>query len=189
MRYATQSITTPLGVLEFIGEADVESATQLSLSAATFIPSLPDGMVVAACYGVFFQVCPSNAEINVHFKAQLHSTREVEYGAETGEGLEAQAWRGERYVVLVGTEDAEFLQARLRECAVVSNDSFAYSARSISVSLTVGRGTGPSSLHFVVAWNELPEPKEGSCWYAVDQQHNVIAASMGMCAEPQGSTR
>jgi hypothetical protein len=30
------------------------------------------------------------------------------------------------------------------------------------------------SLHFVIAWNSLPEPTDCSCWYAVDVPHEKI---------------
>ena len=30
------------------------------------------------------------------------------------------------------------------------------------------------SLHFIIAWNSLPEPVECSCWYAVDVPHEKI---------------
>ena len=30
------------------------------------------------------------------------------------------------------------------------------------------------SLHFVIAWNSLPEPVDCSCWYAVDVPHEKI---------------
>ncbi len=189
MSSVTLRITTPIGEIEFVAEADVESTSQLSLSAAPFEPSLPDGMSVAGCYGVLLHIHSSQAATDVQFKAQLHTTVSLEHGAETGEGLEAQAWYGQQYVLLVGTEDAECLQARLRERIEVSNDSFTYSANSLSVRVTRALEADSFSLHFVVAWNELPEPQDCSCWYAVDQQHRAIAATLGAHPAFQGTLR
>lgn len=189
MSSATLRIATPIGELEFVAETDVESTSQLSLSAAPLEPSMPNGMSVAACYGVLLHIQAPQAATDVLFKAQIHSTAPLKHGAETGEGLEAQAWYGHRYVLLVGTEDAEFLLARLRGRIVVSNESFAYSASSLSVRVARVPEANSLSLHFVVAWNELPEPQDCSCWYAVDQPHGAIASTLGQPCVPGDAAR
>ena len=171
-------ITTPIGELEFVAEADALPEAPLSLNAAPFEPALPDGMSVAACYGVLLHIHASHTSNNIHFKTQLHPAVSLEHSAETGQGLEAQAWYGQQYVLLVGTEDIEFLQARLQDRIVVSGSSFAYSDNSLSVRISCVPESGSLSFHFIVAWNELPEPEDCSCWYAVDQAHDVIAHSI-----------
>nr|WP_315466550.1 hypothetical protein [uncultured Undibacterium sp.] len=180
MKSSALRINTPIGELEFTADADVETTSQLNLSAAPFAPSLPNEMSVTACYGVLLHIHASQATTGIHFKARLHPTVPLEHGAETGEGLEAQAWYGDEYVLLVGTEDAEFLQARLREHIIVSKDSFSYSENSISVRVSHLPKAETLSLHFIVAWNEFPEPHDCSCWYAVDQPHNTIGATINI---------
>lgn len=187
MKSSALRITIPLGELEFTADADLETTSQLNLSAAPFAPSLPNGMSVTACYAVLLHVHASQATTDIHFKVRLHSTVPLEHGAETGEGLEAQAWYSKKYVLLVGTEDAEFLQARLREHIIVSKDSFSYSENSISVRVSRLPKTETLSLHFIVAWNEFPEPHDCSCWYAVDQPHGAIAATLGANPAFQGT--
>ncbi len=180
MKSSALRITTPIGELEFIADADVENTSQLNLSAAPFAPSLPNGMSVTACYAILLHLHASQATTDIHFKVRLHPTVPLEHGAETGEGLEAQAWYSKKYVLLVGSEDAEFLQGRLRERIIVSKDSFSYSENSISVRISCSPKTETLSLHFIVAWNELPEPYDCSCWYAVDQPHNTIGATINI---------
>ncbi len=187
MKSSALRITTPIGELEFTADADVKTTSQLNLSAAPFAPLLPNEMSVAACYGVLLHIHTSQTTTDIHFKARLHPTVPLEHGAETGEGLEAQAWYGKEYVLLVGSEDAEFLQARLRERIVVSKHSFSYSENSLSVRISRLPKTETLSLHFIVAWNEFPEPHDCSCWYAVDQPHIAIAATLGANPAFQGA--
>lgn len=171
-------ITTPLGEIEFVAEAGVVSESQLTLKAISLVPSLPNGMSVAACYGVLLQIPALDAATTFHLKAQLHPTASLENGMETGEGLEAQGWRGQRHVLLVGTEDAEFLKARLHERNALVDTQFTYSTDSLSVRVSRAFGNDPLSLHFIMAWNELPEVQDCSCWYAVDQSHSTIVAAI-----------
>ncbi len=173
----TLRIATPVGELEFIAEAAVESNSQLSLNVAPFEPSLPKGMSVAGCYSALLRIKTPQIGTDIHLKAQLQSTASIEFGPETGEGLEAQAWYNMQSMLLIGTEDAIELKARLRERIVISNDTFEYSANSLSIRIQTALKTDALSFHLIVAWNSLPEPMDSSCWFAVDQKHCAVTAA------------
>lgn len=180
MSRATLRLPTPLGDLEFSAEAHIEPTLTLSLNSVEFEPSLPDGMSIAACYAVVLHINTPREAVEIQFKAQLHSTIPLKHGAETGEGLDAQAWYNKQFVLLVGTEDAEALTARLQQRITFNSDEypFTYSENFLSVQVTCLPSANPLSLHFVAAWNELPEPQDCSCWFAVDQRHIDIAAAL-----------
>jgi hypothetical protein len=163
------SITTPLGPLTFTGRAP-----EVSLLASEIQPELPQGMSVDACHAVLVRLrqlspgCAASVEIN------LETSGSVCGGAETGEGLEAIVWRGSGSVLAVGTEDDEFLGLRLGISAPVAE--FRYSSNSLSIHLKQPAYCQEFSLHMVLAWNPEPEPSPSSCWFAVDQRHDHVAA-------------
>jgi hypothetical protein len=175
-------IRTPLGNLEFLMEFANNPTSSVCIHAASFQPRLPPGMSVLACYGVVLQVGAPNTVGDMKFKAILNPNSRIDSGAATGEGLEAQHWSNQNCVMIVGTEDLEYLKARLHHSIVFADDPFAYSADSLSIHIAKIPAGESVSLHFVVAWNELPEALESSCWFAVDQLHKSIMSAVGATA-------
>ena len=174
----TKLLETPLGSLEFSAEFDTEAVREYSLELATFEPVLPEGMAVDACFCVLLSVPAHQVRTTVVFTANLRPSLPVSAGGETGQGLEAQAWRSAHNILLVGTEDEEWLRARLARGVTLTDVSFDYSPESFSVRIAQMPSGESLSLHFIVAWNKLPEPKDCSCWYAVDVSRQVVIVSM-----------
>ncbi len=168
-------IETPLGDL-VISARRAAPAGNLSLRSGVFEAQLPSGMSVAGCLAVVLHLA-AGSESQVNFEATLHASESVQSGPETGEGLEAQSWRGDDHLVLVGTEDAELLRARAGAEIRLTNAAFTYSPSSFAVSF-VHAGQTAIELHFLIAWNALPEPQDCSCWYAVDQPHARVLTAL-----------
>lgn len=167
-------IRTPLGNVEFQVEPVGIPALGVSIVAAPFKPKVPHGMSVLDCYGVVLQVKVPQPVVDLRFHAFLDPNFVAGSGASTGEGLEALEWTGQNTVMLIGTEDREYLEKRLPHGIVLPCDPFSYSAESLSIHVAKIPSGQLLSLHFVLAWNELPETVSPSCWFAVDQPHNSV---------------
>lgn len=172
-------IRTPLGNLEFQVEPAGIPAPAMSIVAAPFQPKMPHGMSVLACYGVVLQVNVPKPLVDLRFHSFLEPTSVASSGASTGEGLEALEWTGQNTVMLIGTEDREYLERRLPHGIVLPDDPFTYSPESLAIHIAKIPSGQLLSLHFVVAWNELPETVAPSCWFAVDQPHNSVLSVAG----------
>jgi hypothetical protein len=179
MPQASAQVPTPLGNVKFQVEFSGIPTSGVSVSAAPFQPKLPPGMSVLACYGVVLRINVPNPVADLRYQALLQPTSIVSGGASTGEGLEAQEWNGQDHVLLIGTEDREYLMRRLPHSIVLPNAPFTYSPESLSIDIAKIPAGQPLSLHFIVAWNELPETIEQSCWFAVDQPHNSVLSVVG----------
>ncbi len=167
-------IKTPLGALEFMLGTGSAPPAEASLKTVSLRPKIPPGMSVLACYGVILQIKTSAAVDGLSFKASLRPTPLVRGGPATGEGLEALEWTNNDYVMLVGTEDTDYLQARLNTTIALPDNPFTYSNDSLSILIGEIQPNRSLSLHFIVAWNKLPESVESSCWFAVDQPHVTV---------------
>lgn len=117
-------IRTPLGNLEFQVEPAGIPAPAMSIVAAPFQPKMPHGMSVLACYGVVLQVNVPKPLVDLRFHSFLEPTSVASSGASTGEGLEALEWTGQNTVMLIGTEDREYLERRLPHGIVLPDDPF-----------------------------------------------------------------
>lgn len=164
-------IKTPLGELEFSVDADGALPAGTSLNTAPLKPRIPPGMCVLACYGVVLRIKASTPVNNVTFKAFINAASSASGGPATGEGLEAQEWANGDYVMLIGTEDFDYLRTRLPSMIDLPANPFTYSNDSLSVRVNKIPQGETLTLHFIVAWNKLPEPVDLSCWFAVDQPH------------------
>lgn len=178
-----RQIETPLGMLQvsLLGASEPGEAGSVNcrMDVVPIKPSLPSGMSVSGCVAAIVFVEPREALRNIRFHARLLKSQIFEASPETGEGLEAQSFRTASHVLLVGTEDAEFLQARLRESVTLPEAPFTYTNDSIALEISEVRTGKEISLHLLMAWNELPEPQECSCWYAVDQSHSALLLALG----------
>ncbi|HVR95531.1 MAG TPA: hypothetical protein VMW27_02885 [Thermoanaerobaculia bacterium] len=183
MEIEAQRIETPLGLIEFsLAMEDDRKEQKLSsaeIRIAAVAPQLPTGMSVAGCYGAIASLTPAVELHDVQFQAKLHATVPVDSGPETGEGLDAKGFRSSKYVLIVGTEDRDYLAARLAPGVEVPEFSHTYTPDSLSVRIAVAPAGTPITLHFIAAWNELPEPQDCSCWYAVDQPHQWLLSALG----------
>jgi hypothetical protein len=94
--------------------------------------------------------------------------------SETGQGLDAQSWENGNLLVMIGTEDQEFLHQRLPNCGFSQDQWAPFPDYGLQIKVPVIEPGQRISLHFVVACNSLPEPKDSSCWFAVDMNHEKI---------------
>ncbi|MCV2350663.1 hypothetical protein [Paucibacter sp. Y2R2-4] len=147
MSFSSIRLKTPVGDLQVSVDLLAGFQPEASLEIFAFEPVLPQGMSVAACFAVVLHLPGGEIDAQVRLIATLLPVVPVEGGAETGQGLEAQSWRGEKHLVLVGTEDAEFLEARLPSQIRLANDSFAYEPHSFSLNFTRTRGAIPVEVH------------------------------------------
>ena len=166
-------LPTPVGVLEFVLEPAAIKAPPLSLRLAAFKPKLPQGMSVLASYAVLLKLQTLEPVVDLKFSARLIKPSS-KGGASTGEGLEALEWEDEGHVMLIGTEDREYLERRLPKAIVLPDEPVTCSSGGLSVHVASIPAGVPVSLHFVVAWNRLPERVAQSCWFAVDQNHTHL---------------
>ncbi len=171
-------IKTPLGDLEFLVGIENRQPAEVSIKAAPIRPTIPPGMSVLTCYGVVLQVNPSTSIEGLSFTARFQRSPSICHGPATGEGLEAQEWANGEYVLLIGTEDFEYLRARLPGSFLLSDSLVTYTKDSLSILIDKIPPGQPLTLHFVIAWNKVPESAEQSCWFAVDQSHLAVLNSV-----------
>ncbi len=175
------TIETPLGGVELSITADCSSddASSLSQCIAVFAyrPMIPPSMSVAGCYAALACITPQSSLRNLCFRAALRPAQVVKGGPETGECLDALGIYGDAHVLLIGTEDTDRLQSRLNGSVVFPKEPWPISEDSMTLHLLEAVAGRTLTLHFVVAWNGLPEPEDCSCWYAVDQEHALVLSA------------
>ena len=178
MSNSSHQICTPVGNLQIA--ADVLGLLQSApiFEVFAYQPTLPPGMSVAACHAIVLSLPGADTDTEVRVSATLIPMVSVDSGADTGEGLEAQSWQGENHLLLLGTEDSEYLKARLPNQVRVTDSSFSYAHHSFSLEFTRCHGRVPIELLFLLAWNELPDPQDCSCWYAVNQGHAYVLSAL-----------
>lgn len=172
-------IQTPLGNLKFQVESACVPMSGVSILIAPLQPKIPPGMSVSACYAVVLTINVPNPVLDLKFQALLEPISIVSSGASTGEALEAQEWNNQSHVMLVGTEDREYLGKRLPHNIIFPEAPFTYSPEALSIHIAQIPSGQQLSLHFIVAWNALPEIVAPSCWFAVDQAHHSVLSIVG----------
>jgi hypothetical protein len=172
------AINTALGELNFsvsANKSDVELPSEVAkIYISEFNPLLPEGMSVNGCKVVLITVYSSTPLFNLEFKCQLSNKELLDWGSESGQGLEALAWRSKTQLVMAGTEDEEWLKARLPASIILSDSPVQYSDRVLSIFFEEVPKNTKVDVHFIVAWNPEPEPVDSSCWYAVDRPHQEV---------------
>ncbi|MEM7173354.1 MAG: hypothetical protein AAF530_24535 [Pseudomonadota bacterium] len=134
---------------------------------------LPKGMTIENCRAVVLEVIGPTGIDLLRFQCLLGNS-DVAGSPCTGQGLVAQEWHNEGNLVVVGTEDEEFLGARqpflsCRDPSIVSSQE-----NTITIELKDISVPSRLSLHFVLAENPYPEPVDASAWFAVDCPHKLL---------------
>ncbi len=170
------SVCTPIGVLDFSATSEHGEILNAQIKSCPIEPKLPNGMVVEGCVAVLLQYVPLEELVGLTFRCRWKQLKE-KGDVCSGEALDAWEWKHEGTLVVIGTEDNEWLSRRLRfveltETVHAYPITMRYNVVEIRVPLVpVGEQI---SLHYIVAWNSLPEKKESSCWYAVDVPHEMV---------------
>jgi hypothetical protein len=167
-------VDTPLGRLKFYANFITGKVDNITLYQVELEPTLPQGMSVSKSVGVLlrFSVIEEVTEFKffcdwVGFNGKGYSN--------TGEALDAWEWNHENYLVVIGTEDAEWLNMRMPLVLFTSNKyPITMEKNKIKIKLDKLPIGHIYSFHFIVAWNSYPEPYESSCWYAVDVPHKKV---------------
>lgn len=169
------SIKTPIGTLFFSAGASEGDLSNAAITKCHVKPIIPDGMRVQECIAVLLRCTARSPLRSAVFSCEWSDFEGAGFGA-TGEGLDAWEWESEGVLVMVGTEDAEWLNARLKLQSEFGPDNYPITMENNKISIIVEEFPAHRelSLHFVAAWNQLPEPKACSCWYAVDMPHQRI---------------
>lgn len=173
MSSASVQIETPVGLISFEASINDVQVPSVWLRTTQIRPTLPKGMSVRACWVVLVDFPFVTAGDRIWFSGKLLPTKPVSDGSEAGQFLEAHTWWGDDCIVTLGTEDDECIRSRSRKFFTALPYSFAHSAEGVLVSLECVKSCEHATFHFTVAWNDLPESVDCSCWYAADQPHHV----------------
>ena len=174
MDTSSLNLETMIGRIRFSAERSGDCLAKLSVRKVT--PLLPDGMSITRARAVLLEAEPCVHESSLQFNCCIESA--VTGSPCTGEALEAQEWESKNNLVVIGTEDAEFLNRRLPFLGLAEYENIVrYKPNSMAITLKkVPKGVA-ISLHFVVAENTYPEPVECSAWFAVDMSHKSLFES------------
>lgn len=168
-------LNTPLGALSFRAQCDAGTIGGAAITVHDWAPSLPNGMSVEGCKVIVFKYKPSEPLKKISFLCEWVDLNITGY-SNSGEALDAWEWESDKHVVVVGTEDSDGLNSRLQIETEYMLEDWPISMKNNKISIRIaGLDVGRElTLHYVVAWNSLPEPKDSSCWFAVDVPHLEI---------------
>lgn len=125
------------------------------------------------CRAVVLSVPGRQSAWSLRFNIRCHT--QAKGSPCTGECLEAQEWQSGTHLLVVGTEDAETLGARMPYLGL---GEFEQIVRYANDSMEIQLATIPSrrevTLHFIIAENTYPEPGPDSAWFAVDIPHRDL---------------
>ena len=131
-------------------------------------------MSVSNVEAVVFTTQPDRDLRSLIFEC-LFDTPPCKGGAESGEWLDAQSWEDAKHKVMIGTEDFEVLRGRLPHIALKENPyPIDYLPNGLRVNIPSIKAGDKVSLHFVLAWNQLPELDVCATWDAVNIPHGVL---------------
>lgn len=168
------TVETPIGNLLFIISANGGDIGGVRISGCNIEPNIPAGMSVEWCKVVLLR-CTSPTPLNdIFFSCLWNDLKEAGYG-HSGEGLDAWEWKHNNTLVMVGTEDNEYLGSRVK----LKEPSSVYypitmNENVIKIHISEFPANKELSLHYVISWNSIPEKVDSSCWYAVDIPHERV---------------
>ena len=167
-------IRTQIGNVGFTVHASDGDVSNASIAIAKIAPLLPQGMEVDSSIGILLTLVSPVAIKGLQFSCEW-SGNEAKGGACSGEGLDAWEWESDGQLVVIGTEDGEWLFSRL-SLGEVTRDNYPVSmdGNRITIELDEYPANTELTLHFVVSSNSLPEKGDCSCWYAVDIAHKRV---------------
>lgn len=104
---------------------------------------------------------------------------------ESGECLDAQSWDRDGHRVSIGTEDFDALCHRLPQFGFTESCyPVSYADDGLTIHVPAIPDLASISLHFIIAWRSLPDPRDCSTWFAVDIPH----AKLTTASKPQYPT-
>lgn len=167
-------ITTKIGTLSFSVIAKVGDTSRAKIRTKEITPRLPEGMSVESSTLVLLTMPASVPIEKLKFTCKLSGFFPKGYGC-TGEGLDAWEWEYENRLVVIGTEDGDWLESRLKLDEINrENYPVNFDQEKIVIEIEKYSQGGMFSLHFVVSENPYPEHKDSSCWFSVDVPHERV---------------
>lgn len=168
-------LDTPIGRLRFYVNLSGGNVENFYLTKRPINPKPPPDMSVSACTAVFVEFSVTDTVSECQFCCEWENLQAVG-GPESEQGLDAWGWRHNGYLVLVGTEDEDYLARRisLKSALGAMNYPVTLQDNTIRIRLQQLEAGKQYSLHYIIAWNPYPEEHELSCWYAVDVLHERI---------------
>ncbi len=168
-------LNTPIGALSFEAKCKIGKLDGSTITVHNWEPSIPNGMSVEGCNVIVFKHTTSEPLKDFCFSCEWVDLNLNGYG-NSGEALDAWEWEYDKKIVLVGTEDSEWLNSRLNIKKEYTPENYPITMENNRISIKIDQFNEKKelTLHYVVAWNSLPEPKDSSCWFAVDVPHSKI---------------
>jgi len=145
-------------------------ADTLVVQRLAYTPTLPDGMSVdlAAAYRVAFTASFPIHHFSFDF---ILDDCQTSGSAESGERLDAQSWPIGDGLLMVGTEDAEALQARMPTLPLRDEDyPVEYLPHGFRIAFPYVAPHTNVGFHFVLAHNCVDTESDAE-WFAVDVSH------------------
>lgn len=180
----SEKLETPIGAVVFTLATELmdgdDAAHRCALQLVQFAPQLPSKVSVETCYAVVATAGSASSLLKVTFEAILNPTSPLEMSPSTGEGLDAMEFVGPNHVLQLGTEDREFLEARLKGAARVGGSGDGLLENGLRIQLDNVRPNSLASLHILVAWNPTTNPEPLSCWFAVEQDHDAVLSKVNV---------
>ncbi len=174
MKIDNEIIRTQIGNVGFKVHASDGDISNASIAIAEIEPLIPQGMEIEGSIGVLLTLVSPSEIKDLKFSC-VWSDNEAKGDACSGEGLDAWEWESEGQLVVIGTEDGEWLFSRLN-LGELTRDNYPVSmdTNRITIELDQYPANTELTLHFVVSSNSLPEKEDCSCWYAVDVAHRRV---------------
>jgi hypothetical protein len=172
---ANEKIKTPIGSLSFSAQVEEGDLNNCKITTCCLEPEIPKGMSVERCVSVLLRCSSFKPLKGFAFSCEWDELRAVGYG-NSGEALDAWEWESNGTLVMIGTEDSEWLNSRLGIDKEYSSENYPVKMNDNKITIEIEeiKEDKELSLHFVITWNSLPEPVDCSCWYAVDVPHEKI---------------
>jgi hypothetical protein len=159
-----------------IGDLIFSCSTNATCKVVPASPDLPPGKSVVRCRAVILNV--THQESNCVLQFGVRCPMRAEGSPCSGQCLEAQEWQYGAHLLVIGTEDAEALNARMPFLGLEDFDAVVeYYSHAMIIRLEAVPPCHEITLHFIIAENLFPEPAADSAWFAVDIPHRALATA------------
>jgi|GEM_PF-2697346 len=182
---ANTTVSSPIGIYDFSVNIDNvnnnRNLTNLNLINSKYNPKLPKEMSVLECRLILLKLKTNQLFKRISFNCSFKGNTINKVGSNSGEGLECFEWETNNCIVSVGTEDLGYLLRRYPNETYFKNgnDPVSFYNNTISLSLEEIPSNSEISLHYLIAWNTLPEKISPSTWFSVDIDHKILLKAIG----------
>jgi hypothetical protein len=165
-------LKTIFGELTFSVTAKEGDLSNAKIVSSVLEPMIPDGMAVEESIAVLLRVKSSTEIENLKFMCTWNKPIS-KGGTCSGEGLDAWEWESDNHLILIGTEDEEWLSSRLGP-KYISESPVIMGGNGFEIHIEEYPKEVELTLHYIVSSNSFPEKEECSCWFAVDVSHKRV---------------